>query len=238
MLDFLGSSGDKRRPMGIQVKICGVTTAEAADAAIGAGADYLGLNFCPASPRYLAPEPARALAAHARGRIRLVALLTDPKDDAIVAAIAAAEPDFLQLHGAETPARVSDIRARFGLPVIKALAVAELADLASVPIYEQAADMLLFDAKAPKGADRSGGHGAAFDWRLLAGRKFSRPWLLAGGLDAQNVARAIRTAEAPGVDVSSGVETAPGVKDAQKIAAFIAAARNADYVPQSTENSA
>ncbi len=224
--------------MGIQVKICGVNTAGAADAAIRAGADLLGLVFHRASPRHVAPEQAGALAGRARGRIRLVTLLVDPDDAAIAAAIAAAQPDYLQLHGTESPARVGEIRAKFELPVIKAIPVAELADLAVIPIYEQAADMLLFDARAPADAGRPGGHGAAFDWRLLAGRKMARPWLLAGGLDAANVGRAIATAGAPGVDVSSGVETAPGVKDAEKIRAFVAAARHARYAPASTERSA
>jgi phosphoribosylanthranilate isomerase len=224
--------------MGVLVKICGVNTAAAADAAIRAGADLLGLVFHPASPRRVAPDQAEALSGRARGRIRLVALLVDPTDDAIATAIAASKPDFLQLHGSESAQRVGEIRSRFDIPVIKALPVAELADLVAVPIYEQASDMLLFDAKPPKGADRAGGHGAAFDWRLLSGRKFTRPWLLAGGLDAENVARAIQTAEAPGVDVSSGVESAPGLKDAEKIRAFIAAARNARYAPRATETSA
>lgn len=235
MLDFPLGQGDKRRPMGTMVKICGVTTVEATDAAIRAGADYLGLNFHPASPRYLPPEKARALAAHARGRIRLVALLVDPDDEAVATVTAAVKPDFLQFHGNEAPARVGEVRARTGVGAIKVLPVAEIADLSAVPMYEQVADMLLFDAKAPKGADRPGGHGTAFDWRLLAGRRFSRPWLLAGGLDPENVARAIRTAEAPGVDVSSGVESAPGVKDAEKIRAFITAARNANYARPTTE---
>ncbi len=238
MLDFPLGQGDKRRPMGVAVKICGVNTAEAADTVIRAGADLMGLVFHPASPRHVVGEQAAALAARARGRVRLVALLVDPDDAAVASAIAAAKPDYLQLHGRETPARVGEIRAMFGLAIIKAIPVAELADLAGIPMYEQAADMLLFDAKAPKGADRPGGHGAAFDWRLLAGRRFVRPWLLAGGLDAENVARAIRTAEAPGVDVSSGVESAPGIKDAEKIRAFITAARNANYARPTTENGA
>lgn len=224
--------------MGIQVKICGITSAEAADAAVRARADFLGLNFHPASPRRVSPEVAAALADRARGRIRLVALLADAGDEAISAVISAAKPDFLQLHGNEPPTRVAEIRARTGLPIIKALPVADVADLALVPMYEDAADMLLFDAKAPAAAARPGGHGAAFDWRLLKGRVFRKPWLLAGGLDAENVARAIATAEAPGVDVSSGVETAPGVKDAALIRAFVEAARSASFASQTTENSA
>jgi len=224
--------------MGVQVKICGVTTGEAADAAIRARADFLGLVFHPASPRHLAPEQAAALAARAKGAVRLVALLVDPADEAVSAAVSAARPDFLQLHGGEAPARVAEIRAKFGLPVIKALAVADIADLAQVPIYEDAADMLLFDAKAPAQASRPGGHGAAFDWRMLRGRRFRKPWLLAGGLDVGNVARALATAEAPGVDVSSGVESAPGVKDAEMIRAFVEAAKNARFASQTTETPA
>lgn len=224
--------------MGTEVKICGVTTSGAADAAVAAHADYLGLNFHPASPRYLSREKAASLAARTRGAIRLVALVADAGDDAIAAAIAAAKPDFLQLHGRESPERVAEIRAKFGLPVIKALAVAELADLVFVPMYEQAADMLLFDAKAPENTGRPGGHGAAFDWQLLRGRKFKRPWLLAGGLHADNVARAIAAAEAPGVDVSSGVESALGVKNDEMIRAFVAAVRKMPVMEEKTENSA
>ena len=224
--------------MGVRVKICGITSAEAADAALRARVDFLGLNFHPASPRNVAPEKAASLAARARGRVWLVALLADPGDEAVAAAVAAAEPDFLQLHGQEKPARVAEIRAKFGLPVIKALPVADIADLAPVPIYEDAADMLLFDAKAPAGADRPGGHGAAFDWQLLRGRRFRKPWLLAGGLNAENVARAIAAAEAPGVDVSSGVESAPGIKSAEMIRAFVEAARSAQAASETTERSA
>ena len=213
--------------MGTEVKICGVNAAEAVDAALSARADYLGLVFFSRSPRHLMPAQAASLAARARGRARLVALLVDAGDEAIASAIAAARPDFLQLHGRETPARVGEVRAKFGLPVIKALPIAELADLTFVPMYEQAADMLLFDARAPEGAERPGGHGAAFDWQLLKSRKFVRPWLLAGGLHAGNVARAIAASGAPGVDASSGVESAPGVKSAELIQAFVRAARGA-----------
>jgi phosphoribosylanthranilate isomerase len=213
--------------MGIEVKICGVTTAEAADAAIAAHADYLGLVFHPASPRHVAPGKAAALAARVHGKVRLVALFEDANDDAIAAAVDAVAPDFLQLHGREAPVRVADIRTKFGTPVIKALHVADLADLTFVPMYESAADMLLFDAKAPAASDCGGGHGVAFDWQLLKGRKFARPWLLAGGLNADNVARAVAASGAPGVDVSSGVESAKGVKSAELIHAFVRAARRA-----------
>jgi phosphoribosylanthranilate isomerase len=215
--------------MGVLVKICGIKTADAADAAAQAGADFVGLNFHPTSPRYVNAEAARSLAERLRGRVRLVALLADATDQAIGAAVEASRPDFIQLHGAETPERVAAIRAQFGLPVIKVIPIAEAADFATVPAHEKTADMMLFDAKPPRGADRTGGHGAAFDWQLLRGRSFTRPWMLAGGLNAENVARAIRSGEAPGVDVSSGVETAPGVKSAELIRAFVAAARNARF---------
>ncbi len=213
--------------MTVLVKICGITAADAADAALRAGADMAGLVFNPKSPRHLAPERAASLAARMRGRIRLVALVCDETDEALSTVLAAIRPDFLQLHGSETPARIGAIRSRFGVPVIKALAVAEPADLAGVAAYEDAADMLLFDARPPAGAAREGGHGAAFDWQILRGRRFSKPWLLAGGLTPENVGRALGISEAPGVDVSSGVESAPGVKSPEKIAAFVDAARNA-----------
>ncbi len=217
--------------MPIQVKICGLTSAEAADAALSAGVDYAGLVFHSGSPRNLAPDQAASLAARLRGRTRIVVLLADAKDDAIAGAIAAAAPDFLQLHGKETPDRVGEIRARFGKPVIKVIPVADASDVASAAAYE--ADMLMFDAKAPESASRPGGHGAAFDWQLLRGRSFPRPWLLAGGLNAENVARAIRACDAPGVDVSSGVETSPGVKSPEMIRDFVAKARNANYASAS-----
>ncbi|MBU6297405.1 MAG: phosphoribosylanthranilate isomerase [Alphaproteobacteria bacterium] len=215
--------------MSTLVKICGINSAEAADATVRAGADLGGLVFHPKSPRHLTLEAGRALAGRMRGRLRLVALVADA-DDADIAAIAqAVRPVYLQLHGNETPERTGQIRSRFGLPVIKAISIAEPADFAAVPEYEIAADILLFDAKAPDGAPRPGGHGAAFDWQLLRGRSFSHPWLLAGGLTPQNVARAVASAGAPGVDVSSGVETAPGVKSPQLIADFVFAARKVQF---------
>jgi phosphoribosylanthranilate isomerase len=219
--------------MAIQVKICGVTTPGAADAALSAGVDFAGLVFHPASPRFVTPDQAASLAARLRGRTRIVALLGDANDTAIAEAVAAADPDFLQLHGNEAPERVGDIRARFGLPVVKVIAVADADDLKSIPRYADAADMFLFDAKAPASADRPGGHGVAFDWQLLRGRSFPRPWLLAGGLNAGNVARAIRSADAPGVDVSSGVEDKPGIKSPELIRAFVAAVRGANYASAS-----
>jgi phosphoribosylanthranilate isomerase len=210
--------------MSIAVKICGLTSAEAVDAAVAAGAAYGGLVFHRRSPRYLGAEAARALAARMRGRLKIVALVADMDDGELETVIAAVAPDFLQLHGAEDVARTAAIRARFGLPVIKALAVADNADLDAVRGFEDAADMLLFDARPPDGAERRGGHGAAFDWRILAGHSFTKPWFLAGGLSPDNVARAIQLSGARQVDTSSGVESAPGVKDVAAIAAFVAAA--------------
>jgi phosphoribosylanthranilate isomerase len=211
--------------MAVLVKICGINSAEAADAAVRAGADFAGLVFHPKSPRHLALDAARALAERMRGRIHLVALVADADDATIAAVLHAVQPTYLQLHGRETPRRTGEIRARFGLPVIKAIAIAGPEDFAAVAEYEIAADVLLFDAKAPEGI-RPGGHGVPFDWQLIRGRSFSRPWLLAGGLSPSNVARAIAGAGAPGVDVSSGVEIAPGVKSAALIAEFVSAARN------------
>jgi len=209
--------------MGVLVKICGINGVAAADAALSAGADYAGLVFYKKSPRNLDIEQATALAARMRGRIRLVALFADAADAEMEGAVNAVRPDFLQLHGGETPERVGAIRARLGLPIIKAIAVAEPSDLAAAARYD--VDMFLFDAKAPQGAATPGGLGASFDWQLLRGRSFSRPWLLAGGLNAGNVARAIRASGAQGIDVSSGVERATGIKDPDMIRAFIRAAR-------------
>ena len=218
--------------MVLKVKICGINSAEAADAAVRAGADFAGIAFHRHSPRNVSRELASGLAARMRGRIRLVALLSDPSDDDLSAALSAANPDFIQLHGHESAERVAAIKARSGKPVIKAIAIADAADFAQIPGYENVADMFLLDAKPPKSSDREGGHGAPFDWQLLRGRTFRRPWLLAGGLNPENVARAIRTAEAEGVDVSSGVETAPGVKDANLIRSFVANARSAGFAEQ------
>lgn len=206
------------------VKICGINTASAADAAVRARADFCGLVFHPKSPRHVALDAAAALAGHIRGRARLVSLFVDADDETIAAVVAAVRPDFLQLHGRETPERVAAVRARFEVPLIKAFAIAEASDFAPVAAYAPYCEMFLFDAKAPVGGV-PGGHGVAFDWQLLSGRKFPRPWLLAGGLNPENVARAVAASEASGVDVSSGVETAPGVKSPDLIAAFVSAAR-------------
>jgi phosphoribosylanthranilate isomerase len=211
--------------MSIAVKICGLTSAAAVDAAVGAGALYGGLVFHPDSPRFVMLDQARALADRMRGRLRIAALIADLDDAGIGEIVRIAQPDFLQLHGQESVKRTGEIRSYFGLPVIKALAVAEPSDFDTVAAYEANADMLLFDARPPKGAQRGGGHGAAFDWKILSGRAFSKPWFLAGGLTSDNVARAVALSGAQMVDVSSGVESAPGVKDAARIAAFVDATR-------------
>jgi len=215
--------------MSVLVKICGIASPEAADAALRARADFAGLVFHSGSPRNLGRAQASSLAERMRGRTRLVALVADAPDAQIETAVSACKPDFLQLHGRESPDRVAQLRARFGVSVIKAIPVADAADLAPVAAYEHVADMLMFDAKAPADAARPGGHGAAFDWQFLRGRSFARPWILAGGLNAENVARAIWASGAQIVDVSSGVESAPGVKDAAKIAAFAEAVRSAQF---------
>jgi phosphoribosylanthranilate isomerase len=210
----------------VAVKICGITSPDAIDAAAGAGAAYGGLVFHLNSPRNLGFEQARVLADQMRGRLKIVALIADMDDAGIETLVKTVRPDFLQLHGGESARRTVYIRGEFGVPVIKALPVAEPSDLAVVAEYENAADMLMFDARPPRDALRGGGHGAAFDWKILQGRSFTKPWFLAGGLTPENVARAISLSGAKQVDVSSGVESAPGVKDAARIRDFIAAVKH------------
>jgi phosphoribosylanthranilate isomerase len=213
--------------MSVAVKICGLTTLEALDVALEAGADMVGFVFFPASPRHVGYAAARVLGEHVRGRAQKVALSVDANDEQLAASIAALEPDALQLHGAERPERVVMVRTRFGLPVTKALPIAERADLSPIRLYEPVADRLLFDARAPRAATRPGGLGKSFDWRLLENLDVRIPFMLSGGLDAQNVAEALRITKAGSVDVSSGVERAPGDKDPDMIRAFIGAARSA-----------
>ena len=209
------------------VKICGLTTPATVAATLDAGADMLGFAFFAKSPRNIAPDAAGRLAAPARGRAQIVALTVEPDDAVLEQIVAALAPDLIQLHGHETPERCAAIRARLGVPVMKALGVAERADLASVPAYAAVCDWLLIDAKPPRGAPRLGGNGVPFDWRLVEGFSPGVPWLLSGGLTAENVGAALALTRAPGVDVSSGVESAPGVKDVAKIAAFVKAAKGA-----------
>ena len=208
----------------IRVKICGLRTVDDVVAVARAGAAYAGFVFFPKSPRHLSIPEARALALAAPVGLAKVALIVNADDAAIEAILADVPIDMLQLHGAETPARVAEVRDRFGLPVMKAVGLSGEADLAAIMEYSLIADQLLIDAKPGSGTDLPGGNGLAFDWRLLVGRKWLRPWMLAGGLGPQNVADAVRLTGAAQVDVSSGVESAPGVKDHAKIAAFVAAA--------------
>ncbi|WP_209425172.1 phosphoribosylanthranilate isomerase [Pararhodobacter sp. SW119] len=209
----------------IRVKICGLTRVADIDACVDAGAAYVGLNFFPRSPRAVTPEQARSIALAAPAGMARVGLFVDADDAAIAAVLAQAPLDILQLHGKESPARVADVRARFGLPVMKAVGIASAADLPALAEQGRVADLLLVDAKPAPDDILPGGNGLAFDWRLIAGRRWPVPWMLAGGLTAANVAEAVRLTGARQVDVSSGVESAPGVKDAAHIARFVAAAQ-------------
>src|SRR3954453_22523452 len=213
--------------MSYLIKICGLSTADALDVALDCGADLVGFVFFPPSPRHLDFDAARVLGARVRGRAQKVALSVDADDAWLAASIDALKPDLLQLHGKEPPSRVAAVRKKFGLPVMKAIAVEEKSDLAMIDAYAAVADRLIFDARAPRAATRPGGLGKSFDWRLLEDVRTDLPFMLSGGLDAGNVAEARRITRAPGVDVSSGVERAPGEKDPEKIRAFIRAARAA-----------
>lgn len=213
--------------MGFEIKICGLNTPEALEAALSAGADLVGFVHFAKSPRHLTLPAAARLADAARGRAGTIVLLVDPDDASVRAVAEEVRPDLIQLHGRETPERVAAIRALSGLPVMKALPVASAADLAVVPAYARVADRILFDAKPAPDDLLPGGNGRSFDWTLLASLDVERPVMLSGGLDAGNVAQALATIRVDGVDVSSSVEDAPGVKSAEKIRAFIAAARAA-----------
>jgi phosphoribosylanthranilate isomerase len=211
--------------MPVEVKICGVNSSEALGWAAAAGADFLGFVFFPPSPRAVTPAQAGAISASLAGGPKRVGLFVDP-DDALLAATLAEVPlDLIQLHGEETPKRVAAVRARFGRPVMKALGIATEADLGAVAHYAQVADRLLLDAKPPPGALLPGGNAAPFEWRLARLAHIPVPWLLAGGLTPSNVAEAIAASGAPGVDVSSGVERARGVKDEALTHGFVRAAR-------------
>jgi phosphoribosylanthranilate isomerase len=208
----------------VRVKICGLRTVADVAAVAAAGAAYAGFVFFAKSPRHLTVEAARELALAAPEGLAKVALVVDAEDAVLDAIVESVPLDMLQLHGHESPDRVAAVRARYGLPVMKAVGVADEGDLAALFDYTTVADQILVDAKPPKGADLPGGNGLSFDWRLVAQRRWLRPWMLAGGLTAENVADAVRLTNARQVDVSSGVERAPGVKDAAKIAAFVRAA--------------
>jgi phosphoribosylanthranilate isomerase len=211
--------------MTTEVKICGLRSEPALDAALASGADYVGFVFYPRSPRNIEPAAARALAARARGRAKIVALLVDPDDALLEAVMSNVAPDIVQLHGAETPERVAEIGRRFGKPVMKAVAVASPDDVAGALEYSGHADRILFDAKPLPGETLPGGNGIAFDWRALAGLEGRVDFMLAGGLTPDNVGEAIRLTGARAVDVSSGVESRPGEKDPELIRRFIQAAK-------------
>ena len=210
-----------------QSKICGLSTPEAVARALQGDAAYIGFVFFPKSPRNLTPDAAARLAAPARGRARVVAVTVDASDAELDGIVRALAPDLIQLHGRETPARAVDIRARTGAGVIRAIPVSSPDDFAAASAFEGAVDHLMFDAKPPADASLPGGNGAAFDWTMLKGRRFERPWFLAGGLDPWNAAEAVRASDAPLVDVSSGVERGPGLKDPDLITAFLEAVRRA-----------
>jgi phosphoribosylanthranilate isomerase len=209
------------------VKICGLSTALTLDAALDAGADMVGFVFFPKSPRHIDWATVRALGRQARGRATIVALSVDADDDTLTRIVDALSPDLMQLHGSETPARVKEIGELCARPTMKAIGVATHGDLAAAHAYEGVADHLLIDAKPPKGAVLPGGNGRPFDWSLTREFRPSIPWLLSGGLDPDTVGAAVALSGARGVDVSSGVESAPGVKDPARIRAFVAAARRA-----------
>jgi phosphoribosylanthranilate isomerase len=215
--------------MDLLIKICGLKTLPVVEATVEAGADMVGFMFYPKSPRNVSVKTSAHLAEVARGRSTIVAVVVDADDIALGDIVAGLRPDLLQLHGSESPERVAAIKARFGVPVIKVLSVADAGDLAPIAGFASHFDRFLFDAKAPAGqADAlPGGNGIAFDWRLVAGIDAGRPTMLSGGLNPGNVAAAIRLTGTRGIDVSSGVETSPGEKDAGLIKAFIAAARAA-----------
>jgi phosphoribosylanthranilate isomerase len=214
--------------MSLIVKICGLSEPETLDAALEAGADMVGFVFFAPSPRHLSLEVARDLGRRVKDRAGKVALTVDADDATIGNIVETLRPDWLQLHGRESVARIRDLKQQFGLPVMKAIPVESRDDLATVAGYAAVADRILFDARAPKDATRPGGLGVPFDWRILEGLNLSKPFFLSGGLNVGNLAQAVRTGRPHGVDVSSGVERAPGVKDANMIRAFIGAARGAE----------
>ena len=211
--------------MSLIVKICGLSTPETLDVALDAGADMVGFVFFPPSPRHLDFDTARDLGKHVRHRAVKVALTVNADDATLANIVEVLQPDILQLHGREAVARLRDIKRKFGLQVMKAVAVETAADLASLPVYAAVADRILFDAVAPKEATRPGGLGAVFDWHVLENLDLKLPFVVSGGLNAGNVAEALRVTRAGGVDVSSGVERTPGIKDPEMIRSFIRAVR-------------
>ena len=219
-------------------KICGLTTAEALDAALVGGAAFVGAVVFPKSPRHVELSQAATLFQRARGRAKLVAVTVDADDDLLTAIGLTLKPDLIQLHGQETPDRAVRARTLTGAGIIRSLAIRRDEDMAEAGVWESHVDHLMFDAKPPEGATLPGGMGARFDWTLLADRVFRRPWFLAGGLNAENVAHAIKVSGAPMVDVSSGLETAPGVKEPALISAFLDVAGSARFPPRAAPNTA
>ena len=214
-----------------QVKICGLKTLDALDAALAGGADYVGLVFFPPSPRNISPDAAKELAAKARGRAKIVALMVDPDDALVKQVVTAVDPDLIQLHGEEKPERVREVKRLSGKGIIKAIKVETVADTRQAEPYVSIADMILFDARPPAGSSRPGGHGSPFDWNILNGVDVGGPFMLSGGLTPDNVGGAIRATGAQIVDVSSGVERRPGEKDPALIARFLKAAKGAKQGP-------
>lgn len=204
----------------LDIKICGLKTDDALAAALAGGASHVGFIFFAKSPRFVEPGQAGRLRRAARGRARAVAVTVDADDAFVDEIVGAMAPDMLQLHGAESPARVAHLKTRHGLPVMKAFSVREAADLAAIAPYRGIADGFLFDAKPPKGSELPGGNGVSFDWRILAGLDAGLDYMLSGGLNARNIGEALRLANPPGIDISSGVETMPGVKDPALIGEF------------------
>jgi phosphoribosylanthranilate isomerase len=213
--------------MSLDIKICGLKTAAALTAALAGSASHVGFIFFPKSPRNIAPDEAGRLREAARGKAIAVAVTVDADDQALDRIVAAMQPDMLQLHGAESPDRVAAVKARYRVPVMKAISVRNAADLDAVASYRGIADRLMFDAKPPAGSQLPGGNGVSFDWRLLAGLDADVDYMLSGGLNAANIGQALRLANPPGIDVSSGVESAPGVKQPALIEAFFRAVRTA-----------
>lgn len=215
--------------MALDIKICGLKTHEAVAAALNSGASHIGFIFFAKSPRNIDPETAGRLRAAARGRAKVVAVTVDADNAALDAIVARVDPDMLQLHGHETPAQVAEIKARYGLPVMKAFSIRDATDLAAIALYQGVADRLLFDAKPPKSSELPGGNGVSFDWNLLAALDGGVDYMLSGGLNAGNIAEALKATNAPGIDISSGVEIAPGEKDVRLIEEFFRAVREADH---------
>ena len=213
--------------MGVQTKICGISSPEAVTAALAGGASFLGFMFFEKSPRAIAPDAAWRLAQPVRGQAKIVAVLVDPSDAEVDSVATVLKPDLIQLHGKETAARAWAIAQRTGASIIKVVPVSEAADLAAAAEFETVVEHLMFETKPAKDAERPGGLGVAFDWTLLAGRRFQRPWFLAGGLDPWNLTQAVQQSGARLLDVSSGVERGPGLKDPALIIAFLDAARRA-----------